>query len=258
MNSITVDFEGICTHVTYPYPQVPGPHRVVLARAYDDYVEHYARLIIPVSAAPLEEVSRFAAAPQMKFEGEIAGNYYVLVRGVTLRIGNPDLEQGYRQDQSFLCGIPRLSVIAGCWLGEPYPSVTSAGDTEKAWAYFNVSLGTWTAVYRYLGAAVAVLDCQTEGEPVLCADAFPSVPEVVTPSTSLTIASGSTVTVQYGAKDQDREDDFGIQFRVVDPNRRPPARAQWFDGSPCLTPVPDQRSGLPPSIGPGCSNSLFP
>jgi hypothetical protein len=258
MSKISIRFEGICTHICNPFPQEGVPHRVVLVKATREFPPHDARLIIPSAAALEAEVRAFAAGPRMTYEGEFADNYHVGLRGVTLSIANPHRGQHYRQDETFLCGMPRLSVVAGMWLGEPDPSVTCARNTDTAWMYFDVSAGMWTAGLVYEGAVAAEVACETEDDPVLRADPWPDA-QGRHLSTSLKIADGKTLTVQYGGATRDDKHDFGIQFRVAT-NQPPPGTT--LDKTPHCLLRRRLRDLVPPapalSIGPGCSNSLFP
>lgn len=252
MTSITVRFEGLCTHLIYPYPpEPPWVHRVVMPKAFPNFPAHTARLIIPLAAATVSAVRAFAALPHMRYEGVVHGNHHVALEGVELEIANAT--GPYQQQLSFLCGIPRLSRLAGKWLGEPKAAVANARSVDETWAYFNVRTGTWSAGLVHEGASAAVLECETDGAPMLSATGFrPSLP-----GPALKLEAGHTLTVQH-VSENDEEHDFGIHYRIVHESHRPPklpipAKAACLEQLPTPAPAPPGQS-----IGPGCSNSTFP
>ncbi|HYI12407.1 MAG TPA: hypothetical protein VEK57_25360 [Thermoanaerobaculia bacterium] len=256
MSSITVRFEGICTHITYPYPPAPDlPHRVVLPRAWGNYAEHVAMLFIPVAAATEEAVREFADFAGMRYDHVDDDNHHVWLEGVTLSIA--DVVGPYEQQGTFLCGIPRLSGLTRTWLGEPDLAVTNGRKIADAWAYFDVTAGTWSAGTVHDGASAAVLDCDTPAEPMLRAASFDQTMPVLK---SLTLAPACTLTLRHVAAQNDRDDDFGIHYRVVRAARRPHNPGGPAQPAPCILPKLPPTAPIPPdqSIGPGCSNSLFP
>jgi hypothetical protein len=253
MSSLTIRFEGICTHITYPYPPAPDcPHRVVMLRAWEPYREHIARLIIPTTAASETAVKKFAVVPYLEYERELEGNYHLRLNGVELSVRNGT--GPYEQQQTFLCCIPRLSGLMRNWLGEPDLGVTNGRLPIEAWAYFNIAVGTLSAGLVHQGASAAVLDCETTEAPVLVASGFSPLEP---PPSELRLEAGSTLTIQNVAEN-DAEDDFGIHYRVVRPPR-PTLPKGPTSTAPCLKPL-SQPEPPPPrqSIGPGCSNSIFP
>lgn len=215
---------------------IPLPHRVVLPKAFGDLPAHSASLVIPANAAPADAVQAFATGP-LEYQGIQQDNYVITVLGATLEIGNPDPVAPYQLERTFLCGIPRLSKVAGTWFGEPDYVVTEDGRADYAWAFFNVTNGTFSAGLVHQGAAAAHLDCPTIGPPVLTATAFDkSTP----PSQPLTLESGTIVTLQYAAgNDADDAMDFAIHYRVVRPDRRPGPQLALVSAVPhCLVRFP--------------------
>jgi hypothetical protein len=248
MSSITIRFEGICTHISYPYPpEAPWYHRVVLPRPWhDEHREHLATLLIPKSAASEADVRAFSS-PALEWKEPTSAHYRLQVNGVELSI--PNATGDYLQERSFLCGIPRLSQYGNAWFGAPDAEVIAGRWIGAAWGYFNVRHGTFTAGIVHQGASAAVLDSSTRGKPRLEARMF-----VLENVRTLELEPGTILILQHVGIDADHDDDFAIHYRII--KHRPADPAGPTTRASCLDELPPTSPSL--SIGPGCSNSIFP
>lgn len=254
MDHVTVQFEGICTHITYPYPPLGWPHRVVLPKSWGALAEHYAQLVIPVNAVESEaDIHAFASGP-LKYLGVQENCYLIGLAGVALTIANPAPDSPYLLERTFLCAVPRLSQVAQQWFGAPDYAVVEDGQIEETWAYFNVAHGTFSAGIVHEGSVAAQLNCATAGAPVLDARKFGAAEGE---SQRLTLRPGTIMALQYIANEnQDTEGDFAIHYHVVRPDLRPLTPLTPPSVPPC--DIPRLPCLVLAAIGPGCSNSLFP
>jgi|GEM_PF-5277368 len=214
---VRVFFVGVCVHLR---DQVPGvSHRVVIINGTS--IGHQAKVEFGDVTLPLD--------------------------GAVLTIANAK-SNAVRYDGTFDNCVPRL----GNYTKEPLPalsrSMAEGKDQNLAAAYFDAS-GDLSCDITHNGASVAILDVETNGQPLLRIAPFDgSTPVEYEIPDEIPISIYNTGETTTG----DRDEDFLLSFKIAE---RVPTDAEYPKERMCKP----RNQWLPPTnIGAGCSNSAYP
>jgi len=225
MGKLTVSFVGVCVHLV-DNTCVDTEHRVVLINGKtreninDHWIEpHHAKLKIP-GEEPLHLDGMALSIPNAK---------------------DPDVDY----DPSFKSCIPRLVHFAP---DLPRLSKTMAREKQKdlAAAYFDAAGNFWAAIAEPGGASVAIMEVETNGDPVLRMAPFNA-----NGFTDKTLPDGAEIIVE-NVGDDDADYDFLLNYKIAESI---PADATWpTERMRCSS----NHKAPPTNVGPGCSNSAYP
>jgi hypothetical protein len=227
MGSLTVYFVGLCTHLTQ-WTSDAAEHRVVLINASRDRLangklvrRHTARL-------------RFSAFDTLPLSG------------ATLRVNAANAGVSY--DKSFYTCIPRMKDFTNERLAPLSASMAASKNADLVSAYFDAA-GRFSAGKSKSGAAIAVLNVETDGDPKLTIDPFLGAPTVRELPDRATIFVENVDLASTPGVDHD----FLLHYKML---THVPHDARWpLDPLPCLVlDIEDDTV----TVGPGCSNSNYP
>lgn len=239
MSSATVYFVGICTHLR-EYTSREIEHRVVLVNARDGKEINEKKIV--GHEASLRYLDAGGTHQRERLEG------------VRISIRNASTAGVIYTDSFFSC-IPRVTAYAP-GIKSLAPEVAKGHDPNLVAAYFDVAAGRFIGGADPHGAAVAVMNVSTDGDPILVIENFPghaggkATREIVLPAD----AHIQIENVGPGRAQGDGPHDFLLNFLIA---QSIPQDATW----------PTTRAGckldvtLPfPSntVDPGCSNSNYP
>lgn len=243
MNTITVEFQGICTFVSPTHlPELPVRERVVLVNASCPTYINTVTL------------------PRHKATLTVSQNLPITLEGVQLWL---TIEGGAQPPfERFLQNLPHLkSLMDGIQpLSAPSSHMVMEGHARDVACWFDISFGTLTTAITPDHAVYTTLVAASEGQFQLNAHAFPDggkVPaELVTP---MDLPSGTTLTVANlddAAPPAKTMADFLLHYRVAEQMPAVPQVPQLC----ALKHVKERRAPYSPfnTIGAGCSNSAYP
>lgn len=230
--TITVQFTGICTHVT---PPGHGKHRVHLVEARNGAYLNEKR--IPPHIPKLIIDPKYITSPDQDVPGlertEHAGTW--ILRGVSLELTETSGD-AFHQDEN--CDIPHMST-------EDHSIAVSSEVTlnEQVAAYFDFEHGVLKST-KVEEAIVGVVEVETSATPALHVKCFWSREDSyiqLKPDAKIDV-------VHVGTVHGDSDADFLLHYRV-------------FDSVPEDAFVPKKttsKNKAPGDISIGCSNSQYP
>jgi hypothetical protein len=238
MSPITVNFRGICTHVT-----VDAQQRIVLVHAEDGAFINGAK--IPPHRPLLKIDPRDIVGTDGPLYGlqATAQDGVWILRGAQLEIlGGLDLV--YASDASFKDTVPHLTALTH---DAPLLSDDIVRNGNAA-CYFNVNGGKITATRQPRGAVTTQLTVDTNDKPALSVLCFWN-----RETHQIFLKPGATISIEHdGNQLGDTDQDFLLHYRVL-------TAIPKDAGVPKDPKVPPRLEGeIFFDISAGCSNSQYP
>lgn len=231
MGTLTINFEGICTHFTQ---NVPVPHRVVLVNATN------GPTIDGVAIPPHQPTITIAEGGTTPLSiGPLP------LTGVTIAVQNATGSLS-----GLPPGLPLLSTLMAAV--EPFsaPSPGHVVDGIPQWVacYFDLTAGSLSTFTNMLALAVQAT-VTTNGDPILTFTPFQNAaPLAAGLEPKMTLPSGSTVTISNQAPmDNDYEPASHFLLHYLTAGVMP-----TVPQLPPVSPMPNE------SASGGCSNSGYP
>jgi hypothetical protein len=239
MDSLTVYFVGICTHLR-EYTSRETEHRVVLINARGG--KEINKKTIVGHEASLRYLD-LKLTPQ-----------HEPLHGVRITVKNATTTN-LAYDNSFFTCIPRVTAYAPGIMSLSL-DVAKGHDPNLVAAYFDVTAGRFIAGYDSNDASVAVLNVPTDGPPILTIENFPTHPDG--PSTKeIHLPPDAHIQLENvgpGRAQGDAPHDFLLNFLIA---QTIPPDATW----PTTRANCKLQFSLPfesNTVDPGCSNSNYP
>jgi hypothetical protein len=237
MNSVTVHFVGICTHISQKtLPALPARQRVVLVNARHGHL-----------------VRETAITPHLP--GLQIGDVQRELNGCTMRLvtSSAGLPLSFAESFGKLPNLTEL-VQALTTLGEPSPAVVLDANAEHSSCYFDIDFGTLSACVDKQGAAVVTLEVESV-EPISLEIATwdGSPPEVIELPNGTVVWVGNVdqpaAAVEYPLRD------FLLHYLTAAKMPHAPQVPQ-VPPADALTQCPFVHPFQ--TVGAGCSNSNYP
>ncbi|MDP9193620.1 MAG: hypothetical protein M3P06_18145 [Acidobacteriota bacterium] len=248
---LSVYFVGVCTHVWWSDTQPQFTNRVVLVNGLEDTAirDRTIRSHIATLRVAAKDVIRTGSLVRPREDGEILEWQLNGVR-VDINSTGDDVD---RVDSFHRC-IPKLAQLTPD-VGPPSKASVDDGDPTLASCIFDIRHGTLQGRATQLGAALALLQTETSGDPIVTMTSF-----ITGEQETLHLHAGAEMTVSNLGATEVHDDlyDFYLHYKLAD---RMPETLGVPDGPrpTCISNTIGKT--WPPgagSVGPGCSNSAYP
>jgi hypothetical protein len=248
---LRVNFLGVCTHMQWKGSIPTCMNRVVLvnATAGDRIAGEPIQSHIPTLRIAARHIIDMESLSLPKPGGDIVE---WRLDGVRVRIENATDE--IRHDETFGKCIPALGKLTSD-VGVPSKAAVHDDVKELASCIFDVTGGTLYGATNEHGAAYAVLETATGGNPRVSITSFqPDGTRLV-----LNLHPGAEISLSnLGAtKEHDSHFDFYLHYKLA---AEMPPHPQLPLGPPCQSNRPPGHTWPPgfQSVDVGCSNSIYP
>lgn len=246
--SLTIHFEGICTHILQgPTVPLPVARRIVLVHAEErKHIHGHSipphRAFLKVDALDLQSMKPSVKSSYLDLQPDNSWQ----IKGARIRVHNPLLQVGDPKPAQPIPSMPSLMGLTP-GLGPLSQDVVFKSDAA---CHFDVNEGVFSGIRTDGGSFDSILTVATNGCPVLIIEDI-TKPPGTSPSILLTLNSGATITISnvgmLTEPDGDTPYDFLLHYLVL----------QCIPADPGVPPEKFMRTDFD-GLGPGCSNSNYP